>query len=240
MFDLEQFNCLRWLQSWDRGLACSFTHLSKQHWERKWAISFYDSWWNHFMQCLFSLQCFDLILVELCCKFQRFGVWTQKTIDFKRRGALPFADKVIKPNSSLKLCHSKSSKLSDSVFSIGQIVWAKWRAYVWPHAIWGLREKETKGKKEGKKEGKNKGTMKSIINEITVNSAEWEWDHVKKPLAWSQICLPEETCRWFDENLWAVRPRFCLTCFSMLQPTQLANTSKLPEAPTPTDNQSKA
>lgn len=44
----NSFNCLRWLQSWDRGLACSFTHLSKQRWERKWAISFYDFWWNYF------------------------------------------------------------------------------------------------------------------------------------------------------------------------------------------------
>lgn len=51
LFALERFNCLRWLQSWDRGLACSLTHLFKHHWERKWAISFYDSWWKHFMQC---------------------------------------------------------------------------------------------------------------------------------------------------------------------------------------------
>lgn len=45
-------DCLRWLQSWDWGLACSFTHLSKQCWERKWSFSFSDSWWHHFIRCL--------------------------------------------------------------------------------------------------------------------------------------------------------------------------------------------
>lgn len=37
---------------------------------------------------------------------------------FERCGMLEFADKVIEPSSSLKLCHSKSSKPGDSVFRL--------------------------------------------------------------------------------------------------------------------------
>lgn len=128
-------HCAGWLQSWDRGPACSFTHLSKQRLERKWAISFCDFWWNYFPQC------FDLILLVWALEFSGLGSGYRT---HRIRDVTMVLSYVIADRQSWV-----------TVFSpFGQIPWGRWRACVWLLAVRHLRDERrrnrrtTKGRKK--------------------------------------------------------------------------------------------
>lgn len=114
--------CLRWnslivwggFESWDRGLACSFTHLSKQCRETKRTISARDSWWNHFVPATIPWSNFNDLSWALNFSGLRFGGREREREKVQRsQGRHKVPTKLL---GSARLYNGKAWKKCDDVF----------------------------------------------------------------------------------------------------------------------------